>query len=71
MKMKLQEGYVYGTMFTFEVEVSKVDAPTNPCTNHRFLNKDNIERVYNLLYGDSIAQAQVSSMILRPKTYIG
>jgi hypothetical protein len=71
MKMKLQEGYVYGTMFTFEVEVSKVDAPTNPCTNHRFLNKDNVERVYNLLCSDSIARAQVSPMILRPKTYIG
>jgi hypothetical protein len=53
--MKLQEGYVFGTMFTFEVEVSKVDALTNPCTNHRFLNKDNVEWVYNLLCGDSIA----------------
>jgi putative transposon-encoded protein len=71
MKMKLQEGYVFGTMFTFEVEVSKVDAPTNPCTNHRFLNKDNVEQVYNLLCGDSIARVQVSPMILCPKTYIG
>lgn len=69
--MVLQEGFVFGTMFTFEVEVSKVDAPTNPCTNHRFLNKDNVERVYNLLCGDNIARAQVSPMILRPKTYIG
>jgi hypothetical protein len=51
--------------------VTKVDAPSNPCTNHQLLNEENAQRVFDLLQGGSIVQAQVSPMILRPKVYIG
>jgi hypothetical protein len=71
MKPKLQEGFLFGTEYTFEVEVAKVDAPSNPCTNHRLLNEENAQRVFDLLQGGSVIRAQVSPMILRPKVYIG
>jgi hypothetical protein len=71
MKPELQEGFLFGTEHAFEVEVAKVDAPSNPCTNHRLLNEENAQRVFDLLQGGSVIRAQVSPMILRPKVYIG
>jgi hypothetical protein len=71
MKPKLQEGFVFGTEQTFEVELAKVEEPSHPCTNHRLLNEENAQRVYDLLQGGSVVRAQVSPMILRPKVYIG
>jgi hypothetical protein len=71
MKPKLQEGFVFGTEHTFEVEVVKVEAPSNPYTNHQFLNEENAQRVFELLEGGSVVRAQVSPMILHPKVYIG
>jgi hypothetical protein len=66
----LLENYVFSTEFTFEVEVSKVDTLTSSCTKHRLLNKDNVERIYGLLYDNSIVRAQISPMILCSKNYI-
>ena len=71
IKPKLQEDFLFGTEHTFEVEVVKVDAPSNPCTNHQLLNEENVQHVFDLLQGGSIVRAQVSPMILRSKVYIG
>jgi hypothetical protein len=40
MESKLHEGYVFGLDYTFQVEFSKVEAPSGPCTNHRLLNEE-------------------------------
>jgi hypothetical protein len=45
MEAKLHEGYVYGQDYTFQVAVSKVDTPTDPCTNHRLLTGENAKRI--------------------------
>jgi hypothetical protein len=49
IKLKLQEGIVFSTEQTFEVELAKVEAPSHPCTNHRLLNEENAQYVYDLL----------------------
>jgi hypothetical protein len=67
----LQEGFVFGTEYTFEVELAKVEAPSNPHTNHQLLNEENAQRNFDLLQGGSDVRAQVSPMILHPKVYIG
>jgi hypothetical protein len=68
---KLHEGYVFGHDYTFQVAVSKVEAPTDPCTNHRLLNEENAERIYGLIRSTNVVRAQISPMILRPKKYVG
>jgi hypothetical protein len=35
----MEEGYVFGTKYTYQVEVAKVQVPSNPCISHRFLDK--------------------------------
>jgi hypothetical protein len=71
VEAKLHEGYVFGQDYTFQVVVSKVDAPTDPCTNHRLLNGENAERIYGLIRSTNVVRAQISPMILRPKKYVG
>ena len=71
MKPKLQEGFVFGTGQTIKVELAKVEAPSHPCTSHRFLNEENAQHVYDLLQGGNVVRAQVSPMVLCPKVYIG
>ena len=71
VEAKLHEGYVFGQEYTFEVAVSKVAAPTDPCTNHRLLNEENTERIYGLIRSTNVVRAQISPMILRPKKYVG
>jgi hypothetical protein len=68
---KLHEGYVFGHDYTFQVAVSKVEAPIDPCTNHRLLNEENAERIYGLIRSTNVVRAQISPMILRPKKYVG
>jgi hypothetical protein len=53
------------------VAVSKVEAPTDPCTNHRLLNEENAERIYGLIRSTNVVRAQISPMILWPKKYVG
>jgi hypothetical protein len=48
MKPKLQEGFVFGTEYALEVELAKVEAPSNPYTNLRFLNEENAYLVFDL-----------------------
>ena len=69
--MKLEEGFVFGTTHTFQVDVAKVVVPTNPCTNHRILNDKNVERIFNLFNSGNVVWAQLSPMILWPKLYMG
>jgi hypothetical protein len=71
MEAKLHEGYVFGQDYTFQVVVAKVEAPTDPCTNHRLLNEENAERIYGLIRSTNVVRAQISPMILRPKKYVG
>jgi hypothetical protein len=71
VEAKLHEGYVFGQDYTFQVAISKVEAPTDPCTNHRLLNEKNAERIYGLIRSTNVVRAQISSMILRPKKYVG
>jgi hypothetical protein len=67
IKLKLEEGFVFGATHTFQANVAKVAAPTNPCTNHRILNDINVERIFDLL---NAVRAQLSPMILWPKLYM-
>jgi hypothetical protein len=67
MEAKLHEGYVFGQDYTFQVAVSKVEAPTDPCTNHQLLNEENAKRIYGLLRSTNVVRTQISPMILRPK----
>jgi hypothetical protein len=60
---KLHEGYVFGQDYTFQVAVSKVEVPTDPCTNHRLLNDENAERIYGWIRSTNIVRAQISPMI--------
>jgi hypothetical protein len=71
MEAKLHEGYVFGQDYTFQVAVSKVDTPTDPCTNHRLLNGENAERIYGLIHSTNVVRAQISPMILRSKKNVG
>jgi hypothetical protein len=71
VESKLHEGYVFGQDYTFQVALSKVEAPTDPYTNHRLLNEENAERIYGLIRGTNVVQAQISPMILRPTKYVG
>jgi hypothetical protein len=71
VEAKLHEGYVFGQDYTFQVVVSKVEAPTDPYSNHRLLNEENVERIYGLICCTNVVRAQISPMILRPKKYVG
>jgi hypothetical protein len=71
IESKLHEGYVFGLDYTFQVELAKVEAPSDPCTNHRLLNEEDAERIYGLVRATNVVRAQISPMILRPKKYIG
>jgi hypothetical protein len=71
VEAKLHEGYVFGQDYTFQMVVSKVEAPTDPYSNHRLLNEENVERIYGLIRSTNVVQAQISPMILRPKKYVG
>jgi hypothetical protein len=71
MESKLHEGYVFGLDYTFQVELSKVEAPSDPCTNDRLLNEEDAKHIYGLVCGTNVVRAQISPMILRPKKYIG
>jgi hypothetical protein len=68
---KLHEGCVFGQDYTFQVALSKVEAPIDPYTNHQLPNKKDAERIYGLVRSTNIIQAQISSMILLPKKYVG
>jgi hypothetical protein len=54
VEAKLHEGYVFGHDYTFQVVVSKVEAPTDPCTNHRLLNEENVQRIYGLIRSTNV-----------------
>ena len=54
---------MFGTKYIFEVELAKVEVPSNPHTNHQLLNEENAQCAFDLLQGDSDVQAQVSPMI--------
>ena len=69
LKPKLRDGYVFGEEVTFEVEVSKVAPPSNPCTNHRVLNEFNALRIFELMQLSSTTRSQISHMILRPISF--
>jgi hypothetical protein len=71
IKLKLEEGFVFGATHTFQANVAKVAAPTNPCTNHRILNDRNVECIFDLLNSGNAVRVQLSPMILRPKLYMG
>jgi hypothetical protein len=71
VEAKLHEGYVFGQDYTFQVAVSKVEAPTDPYTSHRVLNEENAERIYGLLRSTNVGRTQISAMILWPKKYVG
>ena len=64
MKPKLRDGYVFGEEITFDVEVSKVAPPSNPCTNHRILNEFNALHIFELMRLSSTTRSQISHMIL-------
>jgi hypothetical protein len=51
---KLHEGYVFGQDYTFQVAVAKVEAPTDPYTNHRLLNEENAERIFGLIRSTNV-----------------
>jgi hypothetical protein len=71
VEAKLYEGHVFGQDYAFQVAVSKVEAPTDPCTIHRLLNEENAERIYGLIHSTNVVRAQISPMILWPKKYVG
>ena len=71
VEAKLYERYVFGQDYAFQVAVSKVEAPTNPYTNHWLLNEENVEYIYGLIHSTNIVRTQISSMILWPKKYVG
>jgi hypothetical protein len=54
IKAKLEAKLVFGTAHTFQVDVAKVAAPCNPCTNHRILNKIIVEHIFELLNNGSV-----------------
>jgi hypothetical protein len=56
--LRLEEGFVFGIAIMFEVDVAKVAALSNLCTNHRVLNDGNAQQIVN-------------PMILHPKSYVG
>jgi hypothetical protein len=71
MELKLHEGYVCGLDYTFQIELSKVGAPSDPCTNHQLLNEEDADHIYGLVRNTNVVRAQISPMILCPKKYIG
>ena len=54
MESKLQEGYVFGRDYTFQVTLSKVKAPSDPYINHCSLNEEDAKRVYGLIHDTSV-----------------
>jgi hypothetical protein len=46
VESKLHEGYIFDQDYTFQVALSKVEAPTDPCTNHRLLNEENVQSAF-------------------------
>ena len=71
LKPKLKEGYVFGSEYTFAVELTKVAVPSHPCTNHRMFNEENAIRIYEMICDGKAMRNQMSPMILHPKTYTG
>jgi hypothetical protein len=71
MQPKLLEGYVFNTNYRFHIEVVKIEATKIPCTKHWLLNEEYAQRIYDLISGACVVQAEVLLMILQSKTYIG
>ena len=65
LKPKLRDGYVFGEEVTFDVEVSKIAPPSNPCTNHQILNEFSALCMFELMQLSSTTRSQILHMIIR------
>ena len=66
-QVQIDDGYVFGRSFKFEVSIRMVRPPSFETTNQRILNQENAWKIYTKLLGGKISDS--AWLTLRPNLF--